>query len=202
MKNKKIWIPLGIALLTSLNYSCSKEEPLREDSQSLEIKGNKMLLPGQTPGTLNSASIYYSGGLYRTAYAGGLIFGDEFIHPTNKFDYQMYTPWQPVSASQGVSGLNNLLSYQQNGHKFVVLLGTSPGGFVTSFDSDKYWEDLDKGQLNPIRSYFTLVGGDANGIITITGKFMIDHNAALGVSIFAVDAPEDGAGPPPVVGIE
>jgi len=48
-----------------------------------------------------------------------------------------------------------------------------------------------------------LVWGDANGIITITGsKFMINHNAPFGVSIFAVDAPEVGGDLIPIVGIE
>ncbi len=69
----------------------------------------------------------------------------------------MYTPWQPIGSSAGVTGNSNLLSFSQNGHRFVVLLGTSPGGFVTRFDSGKYWDDLDKEQLNPIRSYFTLL---------------------------------------------
>lgn len=193
---KKSFNLLAIVCLLSSISSCSKDhnDPILKPLEISKLAG----LPGQTPGTLNSSPVVYSNGVYTTGYAGGLNFGDNFPHPTNKYDWPQFTPWTGLGPYPSVTGNANLLEFNMNGHRFVALLGTPPGGLNLTFNSTKYWQDYDNNILKPIQNYLTTTGGSPSGIIEIKGKFLISYSAPLGVAIFDIDAPEGSGGLPTI----
>ena len=193
--------------------SCQKEQiPTPEGDQAKEnAKNTKAKLPGDVSGTLKSAKIYFNSTTktYTTGYAGGLDYSTMFTHPTNKFDYPDYSPWSPVTGP--VTGRSSFMDYHADGNKFVVVLGTVPGGLIYKYDAKKYIDSLSKGYMPSVNGFITRSGGGAGGsggsedfYIVLSGQYVIDHSAPTGVAIVDINTklPDSKPKPPPFESVQ
>ncbi len=169
--------------------SCKKDQPINDESPLPQKKawhedGGD---PGGPTGTIQSSKVVFINGEFYVSAAGGLHFGPSFTYPTNKYAYANYTPFTP--SWSGLTGDSNLLDFKMDGHKFVAVLGTVVGGLVYKMNTKEYFEKL-KTSIPQVSEYVTSAGGSADGLIIVTGKFLIDHDAPFGVAVFAANAHE------------
>lgn len=169
----------GVLTLLALN-SCSKSDEESPLNTEIQIKNKKSFTPGMVAGTLRTSKIYYENGQYKTSFGAGLNFGSSFTVPTNPYNIVNFSPWSPsFSAPSG----SNLLSFQQDGNKFTAIYGTFTGGLIYNFSVKEYFKKLDAGIIPKVSDYVKKTTGDADGLIVVSGKFIIDHSTPLSVSI-------------------
>lgn len=189
--------PLFILSITLVLFSCSKKEvELRTEPAASPTEENipTSMLP---PGTGHSTHVVLnSSGDYVTSYSGGINFGTMFLYP---YTIPTGQNGQPYAPSFGAFVANNLLSYHLNGAHFTMQQGTAVGGLGPNdyLALSNYYEDFDKyvnGEISSLPSpdtYFSGVGGSADGILTTTGTFIYNSNSPTNVAITYLQA-----GPP------
>lgn len=188
---------LFILSLFTVLFSCSKQKtalPAVSAGESSEEDIPVSMLP---PGTGHSTHVVLSSsGDYITSYSGGINFGTTFLYPNTIPAGQNGQPYIP---SFGAFIANNLISYHLNGAHFTMQQGTVVGGLGPNdyLALSNYYDDFDKfvnGEISSLPSpdtYFSGVGGSADGILTTTGTFIYNSNSPTNVAITYLQA-----GPP------
>lgn len=170
-----------VFLFTFLSFSCSKDHVYDEGLMVNEEDESAQLVV-QGVGT-SSSHVVFSNGVYSSNFAGGIVFGSTFIHPTNKYDFQNYSPWSPVIG--GVSSNALLLDTKLSGNKMTLVFGTAVNGLVYKMNVSDYFAAIrQNGSAPAVDDYVTRVGGSSNGLLVVAGHFFIDHSSPTGVSIF------------------
>lgn len=188
----------------------------------LELLQNDLATTAAMPGPMNGDRqpvLLNSSGQYYCNYLGGTLnFGGSFVHPTTASAFG--TPYivdliAPISAP-------NLLEvdFQLNGYDFSLIYGS----FVSPLPANahtavkKYQgaiEDYYTGKIDtltgqkvqpfppnfePVAAPYGLTGGQvfiaANGVLTITGRFVHDPDSPTNISIIGIPAPGSGGDPP------
>lgn len=186
-------IIFGILSLTILLSSCAKDEIIQKPEQeNINSIKKKSYVPGMQSGTLQGFHIYpHSGGGFTTPAAAQLFF-ETFTYPTNKYSFSDYAPWTPLI--EGVTSSTGLLmSFQQTGNYYVAIYATVAGGLVYKYSSSKYIKEVaaamaGKRSMPNVSEFVVRVGGNSDGIVVFTGKFLIDYSSPTGVGVFKIDA--------------
>lgn len=174
---------IAIALLSFISCKKANSPVLQEEVTTVSKKSK---VPGMNAGTLSGANIYYKDGYYWTPFAGGLKF-DRFTYPTNPKEFDNYSKYEP--SFSGPTSENNLLSFNMDGNRFTVVLGTALGGLVYKMRTKAYLDTIKAGYMPNVNEYLVrATTGDADGLIVHTGQFIIDHSAPLGVKIVDLTA--------------
>lgn len=193
MKLIKLIFSFLAVLGHSFFISCQKESITIKDAQDDLSVNLKAKIPGDVSGTLPAAKVFFnqSTQTYQSGYAGGLDFGSEFTHPINKYSFPDYSPWMPSIG--GVTGLSSFISYTGDGNRFVVVLGTVPGGFTYKYNPKDYLDSLSSGHLPDVSGFIEKSGGGSGGsgsnedfYIVLSGQYVIDYTSPTGVSIVDV----------------
>ncbi|MBN8865723.1 MAG: hypothetical protein J0H92_20280 [Sphingobacteriales bacterium] len=183
--------------LIAVLCACSKQKnelPKEAKNESAEEDIPVSMLP---PGTGHSTHVVLnSSGDYVTSYSGGINFESTFLYP---YTIPAGQNGQPYAPSFGAFIANNLLSYHLNGAHFTMQQGTAVGGLGPNdhLALSNYYADFDKfvnGEISSLPSpdtYFSGVGGSADGILTTTGTFIYNSNSPTNVAITYLQA-----GPP------
>lgn len=176
--------------------SCKKDPITPDPAQEIKLRNKTAVTPETPPpgGGLGSYVYLNANGEYATSYAGGITFGNTFTYPLSVQSYQNGTPYTPFY--NGGYSPANMLSWTQHGSSFVMLLGTVVGGLpiydnsaATQQGMQNYNADVARflnGELTvmpTLPDHMSRVGGSADGIITITGTFVLDTASPTHVSV-------------------
>jgi len=176
-------------------FSCGKGDTIEPaEKTTLEGKLNYTPETGPPHGGLGSPVVLNANGDYVTSYGGGINFGQTFTYPLSITNDQNGTPYAPFYYG-GYSDAN-MLEFIQNGPHFVMLLGTAVGGMpvhemtpLTLTGIQNYRTELDKwfnGEIETMPNLATTVGyagGSADGILTVSGTFVLDTQSPTHVSV-------------------
>ncbi len=188
---------LFILSLFTFLFSCSKQKAGLPTGSRVESPEEDVPVSMLPPGTGHSTHVVLnSSGDYVTSYSGGINFGSTFLYP---YTIPAGKNGQPYTPSFGAFTANNLLSYHLNGAHFTMQQGTAVGGLGPNdhLALSNYYDDFDKfvnGEISSLPSpdtYFSGVGGSADGILTTTGTFIYNNNSPTNVAITYLQA-----GPP------
>lgn len=178
-----------------LCWSCNKGDVI-EPAAAVTPEGKLSYTPETGPphGGLGSPVVLNSSGNYVTAYGGGINFGSTFTYPLSITNSQNGTPYTPYY-SGGYSDAN-MLQFIQNGPHFVMLLGTAVGGVpvyqlspltqqgISTYTTElNKWFNGERETMPHLAATITEVGGSADGILTVSGTFVLDTQSPTNVSV-------------------
>lgn len=138
----------------------------------------------------SSSPVAFSNGVYSSTFAGGIVFGSTFTHPSNKYEFQNYSPWSPVIG--GVSSNGLLLDTQLSGNKITFVFGTAVNGLVYKMSISEYFAAIRTNGAAPRR--WRLCDSSWWKFRWAFGcrrSLFIDHSSPTGIAIF------DGETTPP-----
>lgn len=181
-------------ILVSTLWACKKGDTVEITLTTLEGKLNYTPETGPPHGGLGSPVVLNASGNYVTSYGGGINFGSTFTYPLSITNSQNGTPYAPYYFG-GYSDAN-MLEFIQNGPHFVMLLGTVVGGMpvnqlspltLTGIENYKTelnkWFSGERETMPHLASAIGYAGGSSDGILTVSGTFVLDTQSPTNVSV-------------------